>query len=515
MSNIDKIYKMKAVNLSTLKLSGIAGGAFLLSKVKPEWGQSFLYEHLRNYPGIPAKFSQWLEQKWDVQSTKTLPIIEKVIVSEILQSELPEFWEQVDSISEIAWVASLGQVHKIVLKTGEELAIKIQYPELENVITTQLDSLIWMMEKSPAKNYGFNGELWRQEFYAMFEEELNYINEAHRQDSWYQEIGKTSASVQVPQVYLKWCRRNILVQEWVEGLSFDELKKCEKEEKEVAALALARMMIHSLLSQTSLHGDLQPKNWAWCRKSNRIILYDFGSCISWNQTQQRVFESLVISLRDRVDKSPFDFLVALGFEKEKLLPISAQLSLLVECLLEPIWDERFPCLSQWKVQSHIQNLLGEGSWYFRTAGPPWFLWLMRSLGGWFFALEELYDRIPLAQIFNEEQQKLDSNRWLSFSIPSFKDYVESHSNAWSLFKDKAQCLRVRIRENHEDRVLLKFPIHLVGQLEDLISPEVSEKIKEQNLNISDIKTKALQSGLVKQDLFKIQNDKKLIHVWIE
>jgi hypothetical protein len=190
--------------------------------------------------------------------------------------------------------------------------------------------------------------------------------------------------------------------------------------------------------------------------------------------------------------------------------------MLAECLLEPFWNQKLSRLSHWNLQETMDSVLGDQSWYFRTAGPPWFLWLMRSFGSVFFALKELDDRVPIAKIFNEELDLCAKLNYQSLEFPSRtskveeSEFIRSHS-----FSDKAQFLRIHVKEGLEDLAMMKFPVHLVGQLEDLMNSDILEKIKEQNLNLESIKSKAFRSGLIKQDLFNFAKGQRSVRVWIE
>ncbi len=515
---------MNLLSANALKLSGLAGGSYLLSKIKPEWGQRVLCDNLKNMPGIPAKFSQWLERKWDLPSTTSLPLLSHSEVLEILKNEVPHFFDQIDFISEKAWPASIGQVHQVHLKNKTPLAVKIQYPGLSKEVFNQVDQLIWLLEKTPASQFGFDGATWRQELHSMFQEELNYDHELQNQQLFSDAVLslKNSAReannswVLVPKVYPEWSNSKVLVQEWLEGSSLEEILNSDEEIKSQVSEELARVLIRSLLSMPLLHGDLQSKNWAWCSQRKKIILYDFGSCLKWDENKQKLFESLIINLRGNRDRSPFDYLVAFGFDRQKLLPINHQLPLLIENLLEPFWNPRLSKLSYWEVLSTLKTVLGEQSWYFRTAGPPWFLWLMRSYGNVFSSLEALNDRISFASLFQEEQALLEKSISTDpIQIPSQQDFVESNSAQWVVFQNKATSLRIQVKDHEEEIALLRFPIHLVNTMEDLINDDIKQKIKEQKLDLELIKMKALQSGLIQQDLIKITKDQKQIRVWIE
>jgi predicted unusual protein kinase regulating ubiquinone biosynthesis (AarF/ABC1/UbiB family) len=503
----------KILNVGMLKLAGVSTGAVLLANINKAWGQRFLYDNLKKYPGVPAKFSQWLEQKWDLTTEFTKPLMTVARVREILADEAPGFLEQVSDISEEAFVASIGQVHRVTLLDGRTVALKVQYPGLAQEVVTQIDQMVWMMEKSPASRYGFDANSWRVDLQTMFGDELDYRGELLRQQKFADQVGD-SGWVLVPKVFPQWSTQRILVQEYLPGVGLEKLLMETSEVRSNVACALARLFIRSLLSMPLVHGDLQPKNWAWCSQQQKLILYDYGSCVDWPCKRQRIFEALVDNIKSNRETAPIDYLVALGFDRKKLLSINSQLPALVESLLEPFWDSRLPSLSHWQVQKATQEILGEQSWYFRTAGPPWFLWLMRSCTSVFYALRELADRVPVAAIFAEEQARLQKSRWDGFGVPSQREFIEQEAGVWLHFSDQSRFLHIQVTEGVEEIVGMRFPIHALQNLENLIDPELTAKIKDQNLDINEIKTRAFRSGLVKQDLFNLKKGKRVVRVWI-
>ena len=66
-------------------------------------------------------------------------------------------------------------------------------------------------------------EAWGEGFYT----ELDFINEANNQIKFKQVIGNSSEGIYVPDVYMEYCRRRILVTEWVDGIKLSSAPKEE------------------------------------------------------------------------------------------------------------------------------------------------------------------------------------------------------------------------------------------------------------------------------------------------
>ncbi len=503
----------------SLKLASEIGSSKLLSRIKKEWGQQFLFDQFQNQPGLPTKFSQWLSQKWDLDPKSQKSLLSTEEIKQILIKDCPSLYSVLEFIDSEAYPASMGQVHRIKIKNDIQLALKVQYPGLKLEVQNQLNSLLWLMEQSPAKKFGMDFKQWGQETLSFFEDELDFRNELRQQQRFFEQIGHESWMI-TPRVYPEWNQTGILVQDWVEGWNLNFLLTQDSNLKKMVAKELAHCFIRSILTLDLFHADWQPGNWAWCPERSKIILYDYGACIDWPTNRQRSFEYLIESIKANQSDSAMKFLVVFGFDTEKLKPIYHVLPLLLRSLLEPFWNFNLRKISEWSVGEKIQQQLGDASWYFRSAGPPWFLLLMRSFNAFFKAIEKLDDSIVLAEIYEEEVNRLPLNRWEGFDKEQFKSTSTQSEISKNSFNDISQFLRVSVYEldsygnKKEEKVSLRLPISSIYRIEELIEPMILKKIIEMGLSLDEIKSKALRNGLLQQDLFTVKTDHREVHVWI-
>jgi hypothetical protein len=151
--------------IQNLKWATIGISSAVISKFDREKGKKFLLESFREMPGVPAKFAQILDLRWNTNSGNESPSVQngtsgesvdrQVLnllsieeVKSLIQQEMPELFEAIDEIDIQGMSASLGQVHWAKMKSGEVVAIKVQYPNLDSELPKQLESLFWLMEKS-------------------------------------------------------------------------------------------------------------------------------------------------------------------------------------------------------------------------------------------------------------------------------------------------------------------------------------------------------------------------------
>lgn len=123
--------------------------------------------------------------------------------------------------------ASLAQVYKGKLKTGEEVAVKVQRPGTLAMVSKDLYILRRASElfqgisdrfTQNKSDYVAIMETWAEGFYT----ELDFFNEANNQIKFKKLIGDSSEGIYVPEVYLDYCRRRVMVTEWIDGIKLSD-----------------------------------------------------------------------------------------------------------------------------------------------------------------------------------------------------------------------------------------------------------------------------------------------------
>ncbi len=126
------------------------------------------------------------------------------------------------SVSPLA-CASLGQVHRARLLSGEEVVIKVQRPNLEGLFNLDFEVLHrltrWLNIFSVVKKY--NLEAIYQEFFELLFQEIDYIHEGKNADR-FRENFKNYPQVKVPLVYWQYTTRKVLTLEYVPGIKVDD-----------------------------------------------------------------------------------------------------------------------------------------------------------------------------------------------------------------------------------------------------------------------------------------------------
>lgn len=195
-----------------------------------------------------------------------------------MRSELGADWENKFKIFEkdAAAAASLGQVHKAVTTSGESVACKLQYPDMQSAISADLNQLkvIFSLYESYDKAIK-TGNIF-DELKARLNEELDYELEARHQ-KLYADILKDEKVVTVPRVIDDLSTSRLLTSEWLDGKKILSFKDADLETRNTLALNMFRAWYVPLYNYGIIHGDPHLGNYT-IRKDLGINLMDFG-CI--------------------------------------------------------------------------------------------------------------------------------------------------------------------------------------------------------------------------------------------
>ncbi|MGJ3249822.1 MAG: ABC1 kinase family protein [Elainellaceae cyanobacterium] len=212
--------------------------------------------------------------------------------------------------------ASLGQVYRAWLHTGQEVAVKVQRPNLLPVITLDLFLMRWASGWiSPwlPLNLGHDLKLIVDEFGTKLFEEVDYINEGRNAERFAANF-QDDLQVKVPSIYWRYSSIHVLTLEWINGFKLTKLADIESSELDSDALIEIGVTagLQQLLEHGFFHADPHPGN-LFAMPDGRMAYIDFGMM---DQLGQEMKETLVDSVVHLINKDyeelAHDF-VKLGF----------------------------------------------------------------------------------------------------------------------------------------------------------------------------------------------------------
>lgn len=225
--------------------------------------------------------------------------------------------------------ASLGQVYRARLKTGEVVAVKVQRPNLPAIINLDLailrQAIRYIENKHPEWLLGIELLPIVDEFAGMLFEEMDYLQEERNAEVFRQNFAKWP-EIYVPHIYSQYSTRRILVEEFIEGLKVDDfpaVKAAGHDPLEVIKLA-SRTYLKQLLEDGFFHADPHPGNLR-LMADGRLAFFDFGMVGRLSADMQSKLVDSFFHIVERDVPGLVDDLIALkflkpGFDEEEIRP---------------------------------------------------------------------------------------------------------------------------------------------------------------------------------------------------
>jgi predicted unusual protein kinase regulating ubiquinone biosynthesis (AarF/ABC1/UbiB family) len=174
-----------------------------------------------------------------------------------------------------AAAASIGQVHRGRLEDGREVAIKVQYPRVDEALDADMKLMAFVLRVTQGSAPGLDAAEAAAELRTRLLEELDYEREAEHQDA-YARAYDGHPFIRVPPVFSELTTSRVLVSEWAEGAHFDEIRTLPQRERERFAEILVRFYIGQLDVVGRLNGDPHPGNYI-LRSDGVVCFVDFGA----------------------------------------------------------------------------------------------------------------------------------------------------------------------------------------------------------------------------------------------
>lgn len=201
----------------------------------------------------------------------------EALIEQDLGKKVPELYRSFDPIPLAA--ASLGQVHKAQLHSGEEVVVKVQRPGLVKLFTIDLAILKGITRYFQNHPDWGRGRDWMgiyEECCRILWEEIDYLNEGRNADTFRRNF-RSQDWVKVPRVYWRYTSPRVLTLEYVPGIKISHYEALETAGLDRKALAQmgAKAYLQQLLNDGFFHADPHPGNIA-ASAEGALIFYDFG-----------------------------------------------------------------------------------------------------------------------------------------------------------------------------------------------------------------------------------------------
>ena len=283
---------------------------------------------------LMIKLGQFLSSRADLLPEQALAVLSTLqdevpaepfshVVS-VIEDELGKPIDQIFSHIETkaTAAASLGQVHKAVLaSTGEEVAVKIQRPNIDQLVRMDLNSLKFVIRVITrfvkTGNFIDLKGIYR-EFERTVYEEIDFVTEAANCKR-FKEMFKDDETIYIPEIYDEYTTRRLLVLEWIDGIKINDYTTLEAagiDRLEVANRTV-QAYFHQFFDEGFFHADPHPGN-IFVKPGSPgngpiIEFVDFGMVGSVTSSMKKSMRALFLAFLTRDSEAIVEELSNLGF----------------------------------------------------------------------------------------------------------------------------------------------------------------------------------------------------------
>lgn len=278
--------------------------------------------------GLLIKLGQFFSTRVDMlppESIKELSSLQDEVkaesfagISAVIEEEFNSPLEQVFlSIEEEATAsASLGQVHRGVLKDGSVVAIKVQRPGIDMLVNVDLNAIakvVALIKAFTDWDRVIDLDAIYKEFADTIRAELDYIQEGHNAETIAANLAEDQDII-IPVVNWEYTRHRVLTMEYLEGIKITETRLLQAADIDCSHIAekLLETYVKQVLIDGFYHADPHPGN-LFVSKEGKIILLDFGMVGTITPEVKTSLVDMSLALVNRDFGEVLRYLQELGF----------------------------------------------------------------------------------------------------------------------------------------------------------------------------------------------------------
>ena len=195
--------------------------------------------------------------------------------------------------------ASIGQVHRARLDSGAEVVVKVQRPDIENVIAVDLEilaHLAGLMEQYLEEVQGHRPTAIVQEFARSLSREIDFAVELANVQRFARQF-KNNTAIHVPLVYPELSTQRVLVMEYVLGIKASMAGQLREQGYDLPLIAErgATLVMEQIFVHGFFHADPHPGN-LFILPDNVVCFIDFGQMGRLSRKDREDFTDLVLDL---------------------------------------------------------------------------------------------------------------------------------------------------------------------------------------------------------------------------
>ena len=241
--------------------------------------------------GLPEPLRLALAQLQTAAPPMSHDLVDSVFMDEFgaLPSDLFVTWDP-----EPIAAASIGQVHRAVLRDGEDdvaVAVKVQYPGVADAIESDIRTADLL---GTLLAFGFKSldpDAMVAEIKERLTEELDYRREAQNQQI-FADFYQDHPFIHVPKVFTSRSTSKVLTTELVTGATWADVLTWDQAARDKIAESIFRFVFRSLYRFRAFNGDPHPGNYIF-HEDGRVSFLDFGLVKYFSEAEMETFQCMI------------------------------------------------------------------------------------------------------------------------------------------------------------------------------------------------------------------------------